>query len=63
MFVAGIFFPRINSRGIFTGFVVSAVSLYFIQAAGVINFFLYPVAAVLICVAVAYVVSLVWKKQ
>ncbi|OQP60406.1 hypothetical protein A3860_34065 [Niastella vici] len=58
MFVAGIFFPRVNSRGIFIGFVVSAISLYFIQAAGIINFFLYPAAAVLICVLVAYVASM-----
>jgi SSS family transporter len=57
MFVAGIFFPRISSKGIFIGFVVSAVSLYFIQAANVVNFFLYPAAAVLICVLVAYVAS------
>ena len=33
-------------------------SLYFIQAANIINFFLYPVAAVLICVLVAYVASI-----
>jgi SSS family solute:Na+ symporter len=63
MFVAGIFFPRINSKGIITGFLVSAVSLYFIQASGIINFFLYPAAAVLICVVVAYVSSLFMKGR
>lgn len=63
MFVAGIFFPRIHSAGIIIGFVVSAISLYFIQAAGIINFFLYPAAAVLICVLVAYIASLVIKKK
>jgi SSS family solute:Na+ symporter len=63
MFVAGIFFPRINSRGIIIGFIVSAISLYFIQAAGIINFFLYPVAAVLICVVVAYVSSIMWPPK
>jgi Na+/proline symporter len=62
MFVAGIFFPRITSKGIFIGFVVSAISLYFIQAANIINFFLYPAAAVLICVLVAWVASLAMSK-
>jgi hypothetical protein len=63
MFVAGIFFPRIHSVGIITGFIVSAVCLYFIQAAGIINFFLYPAAAVLICVLVAYITSILVKPQ
>jgi Na+/proline symporter len=63
MFVAGIFFPRINSKGIFIGFVVSAICLYFIQAANIINFFLYPVAAVLICVLVAYVASMLMARS
>ena len=63
MFVAGIFFPRIHSAGIIAGFIVSAVCLYFIQAAGVINFFLYPAAAVLICVLVAYIVSVAWPQK
>lgn len=63
MFVAGIFFPRVNSAGIITGFIVSAISLYFIQAADIINFFLYPAAAVLICVLVAWVASTLWPKK
>jgi SSS family transporter len=63
MFVAGIFFPRINSRGIIIGFMASAISLYFIQNAGIINFFLYPAAAVLICVVVAYISSMLWPKK
>ncbi|MFT3824185.1 MAG: sodium/solute symporter [Chitinophagaceae bacterium] len=58
MFVAGIFFPRINSVGVLTGFIVSAVSLYFIQATGQVSFFLYPVFAIAICVLVAYITSL-----
>lgn len=63
MFVAGIFFPRINSAGVLTGFFVSAISLYFIQSATNVSFFLYPVFAIVICVVVAYVVSLVGKKE
>lgn len=62
MFVAGIFFPRINSTGIFIGFIVSAISLYFVQAANIISFFLYPAVAVLACVVVGYVSSLIWKE-
>jgi Na+/proline symporter len=62
MFVAGIFFKRITSAGIITGFIGSAISLYFIQAASIINFFLYPAAAVLICVLVAYVVSIINRQ-
>ncbi len=58
MFVAGIFFPQINSRGIFIGFIVSAVSLYFVQAANLISFFLYPAVAVVVCVVVGYLGSL-----
>lgn len=57
MFVAGIFFPKVNARGIITGYIVSAVSLYFVQAYTDINFFLYPAVAVVICVAVSYVTS------
>lgn len=63
MFVAGIFFPRINSRGILTGFIVSAVTLYFVQASGIMNFFLYPAAAVLVCVLTGYVSSMIWKEK
>jgi SSS family transporter len=62
MFVAGIFFPRINSRGILIGFVVSALSLWLVQAANIINFFLYPAVAVLVCVLVAYIVSVLWPS-
>lgn len=63
MFLAGIFFPRINSRGVLAGFIVSAIALYFIQDAGTINFFLYPAAAVLLCVTTAYVVSLMSPRK
>lgn len=63
MFVAGIFFPRINSTGIFIGFIVSAISLYFVQAANIVSFFLYPAVAVLVCVSVGYLGSLVWKEK
>jgi SSS family transporter len=63
MFVAGIFFPRINSMGIFIGFIVSAICLFFVQAANIISFFLYPAVAVLACVLVGYVSSLIWKEK
>ncbi|NII26299.1 sodium/solute symporter [Pseudoflavitalea sp. X16] len=63
MFVAGIFFPRINSMGIFIGFIISAICLFFVQAANIISFFLYPAVAVLVCVLVGYVSSLIWKEK
>jgi SSS family solute:Na+ symporter len=63
MFVAGIFFPRINSRGILIGFIISAVSLYFVQAANIVSFFLYPAVAVLVCVLTGYIASLIWPED
>lgn len=62
MFLAGIFFPRINASGVITGFVVSAVALYFVQAEGKVNFFLYPAVAILICVIVGYVSSVFFRR-
>jgi SSS family transporter len=58
MFVAGIFFPKVNAKGIVAGYIVSALSLYFVQAYTNINFFLYPAVAVVICVGVACAASL-----
>lgn len=63
MFFAGIFFPRINASGVITGFVVSAITLYFVQAAGKVNFFLYPAVAILVCVIVGYVSSGFFKEK
>jgi SSS family solute:Na+ symporter len=57
MFVAGIFLPRVKSRDILIGFFSSAVVLFAIQSTGTINFFLYPVIAITICVFVAYLCS------
>jgi SSS family transporter len=62
MFLAGIFFPSINAGGVITGFVVSAIVLYFVQAAGKVNFFLYPAVAILICVVVGYISSRFFKQ-
>lgn len=58
MFTAGIFFPRINSRGILAGFVLSSIGLYFLQRSGVVNFFLYPLFAVAGCLLFGYLFSL-----
>lgn len=65
MFVAGIFFPRINSNGILAGFIASSAILYGIQAANLVNFFLYPVIAIVLCVAFGYLFSSLFnsKKQ
>jgi SSS family transporter len=50
MFIAGIFFPKINSRGILAGFTMSALLLYFIQSNGSIHFFLYPGVGIFGCI-------------
>lgn len=57
MFAAGIFFRRINSKGILAGFLVSCVGLYFLQRSDAVNFFLYPVFAVAGCVSFGYLFS------
>ena len=63
MFVAGIFFPKINGNGILMGFAVSAISLYLIQMANIVNFFLYPVIAILICVLAGYFFSILFPAK
>lgn len=57
MFVAGIFFPSINSTGILAGFFLSAVLLYFVQANGWVHFFLYPGVGIFGCVIFGWLVS------
>jgi SSS family transporter len=58
MFAAGIFFPRINSRGILIGFILSSIGLYFLQRSDAVNFFLYPLFAVAGCLLFGYIFSL-----
>ncbi len=50
MFIAGIFFPGINSRGILAGFTLSAILLFIIQSNGLIHFFLYPGVGIFGCI-------------
>jgi len=57
MFIAGIFFPSITSRGVLVGFGASAVILYFIQANGVIHFFLYPGVGIFGCIIFGWLFS------
>lgn len=57
MFVAGIFVPSINSTGILTGFFLSAVLLYFVQANGWVHFFLYPGVGIFGCVIFGWLIS------
>jgi SSS family transporter len=63
MFTAGIFFPRIHSRGIMAGFIASALGLYLVQQASNIHFFLYPAIAVVLCISVGYLSSLIWPAS
>ena len=58
MFAAGIFFPRINSNGVMVGFLLSSIGLYFLQRSNQVSFFLYPLFAVLGCVVIGYVFSI-----
>lgn len=50
MFIGGIFFKKINSGGIFLGFLVSVIVLYFVQAGEYIHFFLYPGVGIFGCI-------------
>jgi SSS family solute:Na+ symporter len=63
MFAAGIFFPRINSTGIFIGFVLSSIGLYFLQRSNQVSFFLYPLFAVVGCVLIGYIGSLLFPSN
>lgn len=58
VFFAGIFMPRIHTRGILFGFVTSCIGLYFVQRSAAVNFFLYPLFAVAGCVIMAYLFSI-----
>jgi SSS family solute:Na+ symporter len=57
MFIAGIFFPGINSRGVMAGFALSAVLLFVIQSNGLIHFFLYPGVGIFGCVIFGWIFS------
>ena len=63
MFMAGIFFPRISSTGILAGFICSTIGLYFVQRSASINFFLYPLFAVAVCVLIGYLISIFWPEK
>lgn len=57
IFAAGIFFPSTNARGVLTGFALTCIGLYLVQAHPGINFFLYPVFGVFGTVLIAWVAS------
>ena len=57
MFAAGIFFPRINSTGILSGFLLSSIGLYFLQRSNEVSFWLYPLFAVGGCLVLGYIFS------
>jgi Na+/melibiose symporter-like transporter len=63
MFAAGIFFPKINSKGIFFGFILSSIGLYFVQRSEAVSFFLYPVFAVIGCVVAGYIFSFIFPES
>nr|WP_295922778.1 sodium/solute symporter [uncultured Dyadobacter sp.] len=57
MFVAGIFFPSINSKGVLIGFFLSAILLFFVQDNGWVHFFLYPGVGIFGCVIFGWLIS------
>ena len=59
VFLAGIFIPRIHSRGILFGFATSCIGLYFVQRSAAFNFFLYPLFAIAGCVIMGYLFSII----
>ncbi|RFM27475.1 sodium:solute symporter family transporter [Deminuibacter soli] len=63
MFAAGIFFPRINSKGILLGFITGCAGLYFVQRSSSIHFFLYPLFAVAGCLFWGYLFSLLFPEK
>lgn len=63
MFTAGIFFPKINSTGMLVGFVFSAIVLYIVHHASLVNLFLYPAIAIFASVGIAYLVSLFFPTK
>lgn len=63
MFAAGIFFPRINSKGILLGFITACAGLYFVQRSPAIHFFLYPLFAVVGCVLWGWLFSLLFPGE
>ncbi|RRB04794.1 sodium:solute symporter family transporter [Larkinella rosea] len=63
MFIAGIFFRQITSGGLLTGFLLSAVLLYFVQTNSWVHFFLYPGIGIVGCVVFGLLFSPVFPEK
>ncbi|WP_460942497.1 sodium:solute symporter family protein [Spirosoma daeguense] len=63
MFIAGIFFPKINSQGILIGFLLSALLLYFVQANSWVHFFLYPGVGIIGCIVFGLLFSPLFPQK
>jgi SSS family transporter len=63
MFIGGIFFKSINSKGILLGFVISAVILYFVQKGEYIHFFLYPGVGIFGCIIFGLICSKIFPDK
>jgi Na+/proline symporter len=59
VFAMAIFFPRINTRGALTGFIMSIIILFFILTYSSVHLLLYGFLGVTISVIIAYIVSLI----
>ncbi len=63
VFVMAIFFPRINSTGAITGFILSFVILLIIKFYSSVSFLLYGFLGITISVLIAYTVSLFTPRE
>lgn len=63
MFVMAIFFPRINSTGAITGYIVSFIVLMLIRVYSDVSFLLYGFLGITISVLTGYIVSMITPKE
>ena len=57
LFAAGIFTRRISGSGVVLGFFLSALTLYYVQAAGTISFFLFSGIGIVTCLGGGWLAS------
>jgi solute:Na+ symporter, SSS family len=63
VFLLGIFVRRANVRGVWTGVIASAASLYIVQVHTKVHVYLYSLIGIVVCVVVGYIVSLVTRSR
>ncbi len=63
LFVIAIFFPRVDGRGAFSGFVLGTILLFFVKSQTDISFWLYGFVGIVATVIFALVFSLFFKNE